>query len=142
MRLLLDDNWDGDCGGSGTTISIAVPSALPPWSRPPYSPLNETITSTMQSASLNCQTTFLSATQALNPVANYTIILGAGTYVNQTKMFVIPNATPLASTQPWSVTGTFVGGTSLLLNSVGPTAILFWDGAAWQLVGGNAELKP
>jgi len=37
------------------------------------------------------------------------------------------------------MSGTFVGFTALRFNNQAWSAVLEWDGAGWQLIGGNAE---
>jgi hypothetical protein len=86
-------------------------------------------------------TTFLD--QQLNtPPAPVTCNLPNGTYVQQEKHIYIAGD-KIGTTETFNVAGTFSGGyTSLVFNKIGFSARLVWDGAGWQLTGGNAELQP
>jgi hypothetical protein len=80
----------------------------------------------------------------LNQAGNATnnLSLPNGTFLKQMKRIYIPAQT-IATSVTWVVSGTFSGGwTSLQFDRQGFSALLEWDGQGFQLIGGNATLKP
>jgi hypothetical protein len=127
------------CGWPMPAKSSMPPSSTPPWDRDPIS----AITATMVAAGnidLTFNTTFFM--QTLNtPSLPVAITLPNGTFVNQSIRLYI-RGDMLPTTEDFIVAGQFAGGFShLKFNGIGFSAILIWDGAFWQLVGGNAELQ-
>lgn len=137
------------CGGGGwwpgwgckppPPASNCPPSPTPPWARPSQSPLTQVIVdNTVAQILLDPNITFL------NQVGGgpNSIALPNGAFLKQYKEIYIPTQT-IATTATWNVAGSFAGGfTKLVFNALGYSALLQWDGAGWQLIGGNAALTP
>lgn len=120
-----------------------IPSPTPPWHRPVQSPDVQTMNGENYDnvIGLNYDTTYLDTDKPkdsndLNVAHEAT--LPDGNYKRQIKRIYIPKGKE-NTTALWSVTGTFVGFTSLKFNTLGRAAVLEWDGAGWHLIGGNAE---
>lgn len=114
------------------------PSPQPPWSRPVQSPLIQTLSSNLVPLVLDPSIAYLSQTSP-TPVTN-NMAMPNGNYLRQQFTFIIPNAA-IATTVTWVFTGNFAGGfTMLTFNTLGYTAVVEWDGSAWQLMSGNATL--
>jgi hypothetical protein len=147
-RILLD--WN-NCGGGGRPLAPmpTVPSPVPPWKRPAESPLSNTLFGD-GTISFQFDTTYLNSTSIRTigspPVVSpYVIQLPAAPYVRKIIRIYIPgqNITPFTTAQ-FSVVGTFVGFSSLLLGDV-PTSngvALEWDGTGFHFLGGNCTVVP
>lgn len=120
------------------------PSPEPPWARAVQSPQTQLLGGAGV-VSLTVDVTYLSQT-AINPQDQsgngpYAVTLPNGNYKRQYKrIFVV--AGNAATTATFTVTGTFVGFTSLTFNTLAWSAMLEWDGAGWQWIGGNAVINP
>lgn len=115
------------------------PSPTPPWSRPPINPITHTLTDEGE-ISLGTLTTYLNQTAPIDSedeTIPYVVTLADGSYLQQRKVIQIPGSA-IENTARWRVTGTFAGFVSLLLDRLGHSAELIWDGSAWHLSGGNA----
>lgn len=65
-----------------------------------------------------------------------TLTLAAGTFRGQQKLIV---CTAAANTPAGTITPTGLrGATNVTFNAVGDTVLLEWDGANWNIVGGNS----
>ena len=142
MKILLDDF----CDGGGGCIGPVVPSPIPPWKRAVSSPRTNTISSA-GTIDLNYDTTYFDTQTSNNdggtPSKNiaWGIVLPAGNYKRQIIRLYIPGKNISTSPATFSVTcapGVGAGFTTLLFNNIGTSAVLEWDGSAWQLIGGNA----
>lgn len=118
------------------------PSPTPPWARPVQSPSIQYLyddTSVGDEITLNEDTTYLVSTTPKDPLdldVPYELLLPDGTYPRQTKRIYVQKTNSL-TTAKWQVTGTIVGCTSLVFDTIGWSAVLEWDGSGWQQVGGN-----
>jgi hypothetical protein len=125
------------------TIPTPFPSPVPPWHRPVQSPTTQEINESLiaDGISLNTDVTYLNSSVPLNAedlTAPYVVALPNGNYKRQIKRIFIkrPDNNPTAV---FSITGTFIGFTSLLMKDIATAAVLEWDGLGWHLIGGNAE---
>lgn len=121
---------------------VPVPSVSPPWSRPTVSPQIQYLFDSGVVV-LTCVTTYLTQATPADPDnldTPYALTIADGNYRQQRKEIFIPGDF-VATTAPWNLTGTFGGFTSITFNTLGTSAILNWDGSAWQLVGGNAQVN-
>ena len=121
------------------TCNVCPPSPIPPWHRPTVQPVTHSLVED-GTISLNTNLTYLNQTtpkDAGDESVPYVAVLPNGNYKQQRKTIVIP-AESVAETSIWSVTGTFVGFTSLTFNDLGTSVELMWDGNGWQYIGGNA----
>lgn len=143
--ILIPFNTGGcvtSCCGNLPPACNCPPAPIPPWARESQSPLVQVLYSTAVPLVLDPNFCYLNQTQ--NPAApiNNAMVMPNGSFIKQSmSIFIVSGA--LATTATWTFTGLFAGGyTQLVFNSAGYSAQLFWDGAAWQLVGGNAILTP
>jgi hypothetical protein len=119
---------------------VTCPSPAAPWQRPALNPKVEVLTADNDNAtvSLTMDTTFLStSTLKAAPADPYVVALPNGNYLKQPKVLVVPNDVR-PTTAPWKVTGTFAGFGFLMFKDIATTAVLMWDGVAWQVLAGNA----
>lgn len=116
------------------------PSPNAPWQRESMSPLIQTLYDGAVAISLDPNTCYLNQTQTPTAPINTAMVLPNGNFPKQSmSIFIVSSA--LATTATWTFSGTFAGGyTKLMFNNFGFSALLFWDGSAWQLTGGNAIL--
>lgn len=134
-------SWYGlpGCGGYGWGMPPmpacnCPPSPEAPWDRVAQSPLMDIL---VQAGTINLSlpTSYL---QAQVPGGPFNVALPNGSYQGQMHQIYIPAPLP-ATTVTWIVAGTFSGGyTTLTFNGLATSALLAWDGAGWQLTGGNA----
>jgi hypothetical protein len=119
------------------------PSPTPPWARESQSPqVDWHYDASIPQLSLDPQMTILSQTQSSGAPINNAMVLPNGSFVKQSKSIYIDSSV-LTTTATWTVAGIFAGGfTKLVFNTLGYSALMFWDGTSWQLTGGNAILTP
>jgi hypothetical protein len=86
---------------------------------------------------LNVDTTYLDKTAG----GPYTVVLPNGNHRRQIKRIYVPGGSQ-PTTATFNVTGLFVGFTSLQFTTIATSAVLEWDGAKWQSIGGNADTIP
>lgn len=111
------------------------PSPIPPWHRPVQSGRVQTIKGT-GSVDLMSDTTLLVAT-VNNPPKPISVTLPNGNFQRQMKRIYIPGD-QIANSESFNVTGKYAGYDTLTFNQLGFSAVLEWDGATWQIIGGNA----
>lgn len=120
------------------------PSPIPPWSRPVQSPLTQTIFGA-DTVILTMDTTYLRQAAVTGPnntpQGPFAVAMPDGNYLRQFKRIYIPSDA-IATTATFNLSGHFAGFTSLTFNTIAQSAVLEWDGAAWQLIGGNALHNP
>lgn len=130
------------CCGNLPPACNCPPSPTPPWARESQSPLMQTLFDSAVPLRLDPNTCYLSQTQDPTAPINNAMVLPNGNFPKQS-MSIFVNSAILATTATWTFAGAFAGGyTKLVFDSIGYSALLFWDGAAWQLTGGNATLTP
>jgi hypothetical protein len=112
------------------------PSPVPPWSREARSGQTQRIVDN-DVVNLAHDPTYLEKVVS-DPSASVTVTLPNGNRKGQHKRIMIPGDS-LATTETFTVSGTFAGFTTLTFDAVGYNALLEWDGAAWQFMGGNAR---
>lgn len=110
----------------------AIPSPTPPYAR------NSATWGTPQTLEDDGEILLSRLTTYLVATTDKTATLPDGSKRQQPKNIFIPTDM-LTTTGVWEVTGTFAGFTKLRFTNLGQSAQLEWDGAGWQLVGGNAE---
>lgn len=125
------------CGCNESTPSapacMCPPSPIPPWHRPVQSPVVQTMTED-GAVSLTTDVTYLKIGAGAGGKA---ITLPDGNYKRQIKRVMIPGD-QIYDTATWTMTVTGAGFTSMVFDATGTSAVLEWDGAAWQMIGGNA----
>ena len=118
---------------------IDTMNALPPWQRLSQSPLPQTCVGA-DTINLGPDLTYLNQVTPNVDGTPYMLALPDGNYLRQTKtIYVLGSAA--AATAPWLLTGTFAGFNSLLFNTTALEAVLEWDGSAWHLIGGTAQIS-
>lgn len=140
--ILIPCNCGGtvSCCGNLPPACNCPPSPTPPWARESMSPLTQVLFDSAVPLTLDPQTTILNQTQS-DPINNL-MVLPNGAFTKQSKSIYVL-ASILSTTATWTFSGIFAGGyTKLVFNNLGYNALLFWDGTAWQLTGGNAILTP
>lgn len=116
------------------------PSPVAPWQRPAVSPVAQTLAGD-GTASLSAVMTYLDSTtpkDAEDESVPYVVALPDGNHKQQMKNFQIPTAS-IENSARWRIEGNLVGFIALGLDSVCQSASLQWDGAAWHMIGGNAQ---
>jgi hypothetical protein len=116
------------------------PSLIPPWHRPPVSPITHTLVDE-GAVSLNTNTTYLDSTTPKDSEdlsVPLIATIGAPLYPQQRKTIMIPAAT-VATTAVWKVTGSFVGFVSLLFNDLATVVeLVASEDGYWEFLGGSA----
>ena len=122
------------------TCNTCPPSQIPPWARPPVSPITHTLVEDGP-ISLNTNTTYLDSTTPKDEddaSVPYIATLGAPLYPQQRKTIMIPAST-VATTALWKVTGPFVGFVSLLFNDIATVVeLVSSEDGYWCYLGGTA----
>lgn len=112
------------------------PSPIPPWARPTQNPRVQTLVDNTVPLVLDPDVAYLNQVGG-GPNA---MVMPNGNFLKQMMRIYVLSGT-IATTATWVFTGLFAGGfTHLTFNTTKYSALLEWDGAAWQLVGGNAGL--
>jgi hypothetical protein len=127
--------WETPCGCHAPAPACnCPPSPIPPWDRSVQSPLQDIL---VQNGTLLLDPA-VSLLEALAPLGPFAVVLPNGNPRQAYKEIYIPGGS-VTGTATWVVSGTFSAGfTQLTFNQLATSAFLRWDGAGWQIVGGNA----
>jgi hypothetical protein len=129
-----DCNNTSDCT-TPTPACNCPPSPTPPWAREPYRVSTETLT---DSGAIDISKPITYLQQSVG--GSYTLTLANGTWRGQEKRIFIPDNYLQYEDVEWNLTGTIAGYDSIKFNHEGFSAVLHWDGEAWQITGGNVVI--
>jgi hypothetical protein len=140
-RILLISDCNPGCQSPSWTTPPIPPSQIPPWKRPLLTPQIQTITAAGQMSINYPFTNLVQSAAPPTPATKYVITLPSGNYVGQSLVICIPSSA-ISGTQTFLVVGAISGGyQSIEFNPSATFALIQWDGSAWCLAGGNAQLS-
>jgi hypothetical protein len=118
-------------------MNAQAPAPTPPWLRPVQSFAVQNCFGD-DAIDLGMDVTYLMQTSPKSDNSPYRLTLPNGNYQRQFKRVYVHSSTA-ANTAPFLLVGAFVGFASLIFNNTAFSAVLEWDGGAWQFAGGNAQ---